>query len=153
MKIRHFFFLGVWAIAAITGGLFVADRRVVTDILITSQRIATGTPLRLGVLLSETPTSRDRNDAMIRVLYSLQEQINRCGGINQAPVFWVMETPTPFPKNQDADKQDTNNQDTNNQDTNNQDTGNQDADSQDTNNQGSNNQTFELSAIDALGKG
>ena len=93
MRTRRFLSLSLLATIAIAGGLFVSDRQTVDGTALLPARIATGDPLRLGVLLPQTPALQELSQAMTSALFLLRDQVNSCGGINQAPVFLVMQTP------------------------------------------------------------
>ncbi|MEB3230448.1 MAG: hypothetical protein VKJ64_05520 [Leptolyngbyaceae bacterium] len=93
MSIRRFLSLSILAVFAIAGGFFVADRRIDIEANPNPQPIRTGDALQLGVLLTDQPLLIDRNQMIIDSLFHLRDRVNQCGGINQAPVFWVMITP------------------------------------------------------------
>ncbi|MGK7892033.1 MAG: ABC transporter substrate-binding protein [Leptolyngbyaceae cyanobacterium] len=93
MSIHRFLSLSILSVLAIAGGLFVADRRVGLDTHSGLQPIQTGDALQLGVLLTHKSALVDRNQMIINALFRLQDRVNQCGGVNQAPVFWSMQMP------------------------------------------------------------
>ncbi|NEQ95860.1 MAG: hypothetical protein F6K30_03860, partial [Cyanothece sp. SIO2G6] len=92
MSIRRSLSLSVLSVLAIAGGLFVSDRRIGMDVP-ASPTIQTGNALQLGVLLTDQPRMVDRNQMITNALFRLRDQVNQCGGVNQAPVFWAMLIP------------------------------------------------------------
>ena len=94
MSFRRLLLFSTLATLAIAGGLFVSDRRTGMDATISPHPVSTGNALRLGLLMTNTPSSTDRNHIIANALFRLRDLVNQCGGVNQAPVFWAMITPT-----------------------------------------------------------
>lgn len=83
MKTGRIFSFAVMTGMAIAGGLFVSDQRWPPSAEFSDRPIEAGDSLRLGILL---PDNRP-HQPLISTLRLAQEQANRCGGINRAPVL------------------------------------------------------------------
>ena len=101
MNVGRFFSWTVLAGMAIAGGLFVSDQRVIKSARFKAPPIPSGVPLRLGVVLSDTPGTIGMNQAMTHALLLARDRVNQCGGINQTPVFLAMEPATEVPSSSD----------------------------------------------------
>ena len=91
MNIGRFVSWSVLAGMAIAGGLFVSDQRVIDLSPFNSRPIIKGNPLRLGVVLSDVPSTAGIHQAMTHALLLARDKVNRCGGINHTPVFLAIE--------------------------------------------------------------